>query len=261
MTAPIDAALIAFADELADAAGEIVRRYFRRGVTVDDKADMSPVTIADREAEAALRVLIERRFPDHGILGEEHGSVRTGAERVWVLDPIDGTKSFISGVPLFGTLIALVEGGVPVLGVIDQPISRERWIGARGHKSALNGAAISTRACPALGAATLFATTPDMFRGADAEAFQRLKSAVKLARFGGDCYAYGLLAAGFVDLVVEACLKPYDYAALVPVIVGAGGSMTDWQGGPLGLTSDGRVLACGDPRLAPAARGVLAGRA
>src|SRR5258708_10834522 len=136
MTAPIDAALIAFADELADAAGEIVRRYFRRGVTVDDKADMSPVTIADREAEAALRVLIERRFPDHGILGEEHGSVRTGAERVWVLDPIDGTQSFISGLPLFGTLIELVQGGGPVLAVICHRVSPRRWIGARGHETA-----------------------------------------------------------------------------------------------------------------------------
>jgi inositol-phosphate phosphatase/L-galactose 1-phosphate phosphatase/histidinol-phosphatase len=260
MTAPVDAALIAFANELGDAAGEIVRRYFRRGVAVDDKADMSPVTIADREAEAALRVLIETRFPDHGMLGEEHGSVRANAERVWVLDPIDGTKSFISGVPLFGTLIALVERGVPVLGVIDQPILRERWVGARGHKSTLNGAAIATRACPGLAAATLFATSPDMFKGADAEGFQRLKSAVKLARFGGDCYAYGLLAAGFIDLVVEASLKPYDYAALVPVIVGAGGSMTDWQGGPLGIASEGRDIACGNPRILPAARGLLAGR-
>jgi histidinol phosphatase-like enzyme (inositol monophosphatase family) len=258
MTAPVDPALIAFANELADAAGEIVRRYFRRGVAVDDKPDMSPVTIADREAETALRARIERRFPNHGILGEEHGTVHADAERVWVLDPIDGTKSFISGVPLFGTLIALVDRGVPVLGVIDQPISRERWVGARGLRSTLNGAAISTRACPALGSATLFATTPDMFRGADAAAFQRLKSAVKLARFGGDCYAYGLLAAGFIDLVVEASLKPYDFAALVPVIAGAGGSMTDWRGGPLGLASDGRVLACGDSRLADAARGLLA---
>jgi inositol-phosphate phosphatase/L-galactose 1-phosphate phosphatase/histidinol-phosphatase len=258
MTEPVDAALIGFANELADAAGEIVRQYFRRGVAVDDKPDMSPVTIADREAETALRGRIERRFPAHGILGEEHGSLRKDAERVWVLDPIDGTKSFISGVPLFGTLIALVERGVPVLGVIDQPISRERWVGARGRPSTLNGAPISTRACPALTAATLFATTPDMFRGADADAFQRLKSAVKLARFGGDCYAYGLLAAGFIDLVVEASLKPYDFAALVPVIVGAGGSMTDWRGDPLGLASDGRVLACGDPRLADAARGLLA---
>jgi inositol-phosphate phosphatase/L-galactose 1-phosphate phosphatase/histidinol-phosphatase len=261
MTAPVDAALISFANELADAAGPIVRRYFRQGVAVDDKPDTSPVTIADREAESALRALIETRFPDHGILGEEHGSVRTDAERVWVLDPIDGTKSFISGVPLFGTLIALVERGAPVLGVIDQPISRERWIGARGHKSTLNGRPISTRACASLGAATLFATSPDMFKGADAEGFLRLKSAVKLARFGGDCYAYGLLAAGFVDLVVEAGLKPYDYAALVPVITGAGGGMTDWEGKPLTLASEGRVLACGDPGLAAAARGFLAGRA
>ncbi|MGH7125405.1 MAG: inositol monophosphatase family protein, partial [Stellaceae bacterium] len=212
-------------------------------------------------AETALRQRIETRFPDHGILGEEHGTLRADAERVWVLDPIDGTKSFISGVPLFGTLIALVERGVPVLGVIDQPISRERWVGARGRKSTLNGADISTRKCAGLGSATLFATTPDMFRGADAEGFQRLKGAVKLARFGGDCYAYGLLAAGFIDLVAEASLKPYDYSALVPVIAGAGGSMTDWQGRPLGLGSDGRVLACGDPRLAAAARGLLAGRA
>jgi len=258
MTAPVDAALIAFANELADAAGAIVRRYFRRGVAVDDKPDMSPVTIADREVEMALRARIGQRFPDHGILGEEHGSVHTDAERVWVLDPIDGTKSFISGVPLFGTLIALVEGGVPVLGVIDQPISRERWLGVRGARSTFNGVPISTRACPALGSATLFATTPDMFKGADVEAFGRLKSAVKLARFGGDCYAYGLLASGFIDVVVEASLKPYDFAALVPVIAGAGGSMTDWRGGALGLASDGRVLACGDPRLAQAARGLLA---
>jgi histidinol-phosphatase len=260
MTAPLDAALIAFANELADAAGPIVRRYFRQGVAVDDKPDTSPVTIADREAESALRELIEKRFPDDGILGEEHGSKRTDAERVWVLDPIDGTKSFISGVPLFGTLIALVERGVPVLGVIDQPVSRERWIGARGHKSTLDGAPIATRRCAALAAATLFATSPDMFQGGNADAFQTLKGAVKLARFGGDCYAYGLLAAGFIDIVVEAGLKPYDYAALVPIITGAGGSMTDWQGKPLTLASDGQVLACGDPGLAAAARGFLAGR-
>ncbi len=177
MTAPIDAALIAFADELADAAGEIVRRYFRRGVTVDDKADMSPVTIADREAEAALRVLIERRFPDHGILGEEHGSVRTGAERVWVLDPIDGTKSFISGVPLFGTLIALVEGGVPVLGVIDQPISRERWIGARGHKSARR---LARRRCLPPPPTCSGAPTPRPFSASRARSSSRALAAIAM---------------------------------------------------------------------------------
>jgi histidinol-phosphatase len=251
----------AFIDELATISGDAIRPFFRTSLGVEDKSRggaFDPVTAADRAAEAAMRAMIRNQFPAHGIIGEEFGAERADAELVWVLDPIDGTKSFISGVPLFGTLIALVERGVPVLGVIDQPISRERWVGARGLRSTLNGAPISTRACPALGSATLFATTPDMFRAADADAFQRLKSAVKLARFGGDCYAYGLLAAGFIDLVVEASLKPYDFAALVPVIAGAGGSMTDWRGGPLGLASEGRVLACGDPRLADAARGLLA---
>jgi len=177
---------------------------------------------------------------------------------VWVLDPIDGTKSFISGIPLFGTLIALLHRGRPVLGIIDQPISRERWCGVVGQQSTHNGAAIRTRPCPVLAAATLFATSPDMFQGADAAAFVRLKSAAKLTRHGGDCYAYGLLASGFIDCVVEAGLKPYDYCALVPVIEGAGGIMTDWQGRALGLASDGRVFAAGDRGLHAAARALLA---
>jgi inositol-phosphate phosphatase/L-galactose 1-phosphate phosphatase/histidinol-phosphatase len=261
MSRPVDPALLAFANGLADTAGAILRRYFRRGVAVDDKADLSPVTVADREAEAALRAAIEREHPADGIFGEEHGALRLDARRVWVLDPIDGTKSFISGVPLFGTLIALVEDGEPVLGVIDQPISRERWLGARGHASTLNGAAIRARACPTLGAATLFATSPDMFVGADSGGFQRLKGAVKLARYGADCYAYGLLAAGFVDLVVESSLKPYDFLAAVPVIEGAGGRITDWEGRRLGLGSGGRVVACGDPGLAAGARALLTGGA
>jgi len=261
MSGAIDPGLLAFANELADTAGAILRRYFRQGVAVDDKADLSPVTIADREAEAALRAAIERAFPADGILGEEHGALRLDARRVWVLDPIDGTKSFVSGVPLFGTLIALVEAGEPVLGVIDQPVSRERWLGARGHATTLNGVPIRSRACPALAAATLYATSPDMFSGAEAGAFQRLRSAVKLARYGADCYAYGLLAAGFVDVVVEASLKPYDYLAMVPVIEGAGGRIVDWEGRRLGLGSGGRILACGDPALLPSARALLAGGA
>src|SRR5215469_10299663 len=191
MTAPVDAALISFANELADAAGEIVRRYFRQGVAVDDKADLSPVTIADREAELALRALIETRFPEHGNLGQEHGSIRADAEYVWVLDPIDGTKSFISGVPLFGTLIALVHRGHPVIGVIDQPILRERWVGAEGRATTFNGASQRTRPCPMLAQATLFSTAPQaMFTGAEAAAFARLSGAVKLLRTGADCYAY-----------------------------------------------------------------------
>ena len=259
MTAPVDESHLAFADRLADAAGAVARRYFRRRIAVDDKDDASPVTIADREAEAAMRALIEERFPDHGIFGEEHGRVRADADYVWVLDPIDGTKSFICGAPLFGTLIALTWRGHPVLGVIDQPIARERWVGAEGQSSTFNGAAARTRRRAELREATLFCTTPDMFAGADAEAFQRLKTAVKLTRYGMDCYAYGLLASGFVDLVVESGLKPYDYCALVPVIAGAGGVMTDWQGGELGIGSDGRVVACGDPALAADARARLAG--
>lgn len=259
MTEAVDAALLALASTLADASGAIIRRYFRSGVAVDDKPDRSPVTVADREAEAALRQIIERRHPDHGIVGEEQGATRDDAEYVWVLDPIDGTKSFISGVPLFGTLIALAHRGTPILGVIDQPILRERWVGARGHKTTLNGAPVRTRACPALEAATLFATSPDLFRGAAAAGFERLEAAVKLARFGADCYAYGLLAAGFIDLVVEASLKVHDYMAAVPVIAGAGGIVTDWEGRPLGLGSGSRVVACGDERLSAPARALLLG--
>jgi inositol-phosphate phosphatase / L-galactose 1-phosphate phosphatase / histidinol-phosphatase len=260
MTEPVAAAHLALAEALADAAGAIIRGYFRQKIAVDDKSDLTPVTIADREAEAAMRRLIEERFPQHGIIGEEHGRLRPDAQHVWVLDPIDGTKSFISGIPLFGTLIALTHRGRPVLGVVDQPILRERWVGAKGRATTMNGTPARTRPCPSLAAATLFSTAPEiMFKGADAEGFGRLRSAVKLARNGADCYAYAQLASGFIDLVVEGGLKPYDYCALVPVIEGAGGVLTDWQGGALDLNSDGRVVACGDPTLAAAARARLSG--
>src|SRR5207253_3669588 len=193
---------ITLALSLADAAGEAIRPYFRQPLTVDDKADLTPVTIADRAAEQAMRSPIERRFPEHGIIGEEFGRVRENAEFVWTLDPIDGTKSFISGVPLFGTLIALARQGRPILGIIDQPISRERWLGATGHPTTFNGTAIRCRPCAAIAAATVFSTSPDMFKGADAAAHGRVAKAAKLARFGADCYAYGLLAHGFIDLVI-----------------------------------------------------------
>jgi inositol-phosphate phosphatase / L-galactose 1-phosphate phosphatase / histidinol-phosphatase len=252
-------AFVALALDLADAAGAVIRPYFRTRLVIDDKPDLSPVTAADRAAEAAMRTLIERHFPDHGIIGEEFGRVREAAEFVWVLDPIDGTKSFISGVPLFGTLVALTHAGRPIVGVIDHPILRERWLGAAGRASTLNGAAIGCRACAELAAATLFATTPDMFKGADAAAFARVSHAVKLTRFGADCYAYGLLAAGFIDIVLEASLKPYDFCAIVPIVEGAGGLATDWRGNGLGLASDGRVLVAGDTRAHRAALALLAG--
>jgi inositol-phosphate phosphatase / L-galactose 1-phosphate phosphatase / histidinol-phosphatase len=253
--------LLVLASRLADAAGAEIRPHFRNLSTIEEKPDLSPVTVADRAAEAAMRTLIETQFPDHGILGEEFGEVRGEAEYVWVLDPIDGTKSFISGVPLFGTLIALTRGRRPILGIIDQPISRERWVGASGRPTTLNSAAIRCRACSGLAAATLFATTPEMFKGKDAGCFARLSAAVKLTRFGADCYAYGLVAAGFVDLVLEAELKPYDFCAMVPIAEGAGGIATDWRGTPLDLASDGRILVVGDRRVHEAALGLLnAGR-
>jgi inositol-phosphate phosphatase / L-galactose 1-phosphate phosphatase / histidinol-phosphatase len=249
--------LTAFALCLADMAGEAIRPYFRQPIAVDDKADLTPVTAADRAAEQAMRTLIEERFPDHGIVGEEFGPVREAAELVWTLDPIDGTKSFISGVPLFGTLIALARGERPILGIIDQPISRERWVGVAERPTTLNGKVVRCRACPALAAATLFATTPEMFKEADAAAFARVSRAAKLTRFGADCYAYGLLAAGFIDLVLEASLKPYDFCAMVPIVEGAGGVATDWRGADLDLASDGHILVAGDRRSHQAALALL----
>jgi inositol-phosphate phosphatase / L-galactose 1-phosphate phosphatase / histidinol-phosphatase len=217
------------------------------------------VTAADRAAEQVMRALLEGQFPDHGIVGEEFGRVREGSEFVWTLDPIDGTKSFISGVPLFGTLIALTRDKRPILGVIDQPISRERWVGAARRPTTLNGVVVHCRTCPELATATLFATTPDMFKERDAAAFARVSAAVKLTRFGADCYAYGLLAAGFIDLVLEASLKPYDFCAMVPIVEGAGGVATDWQGSNLDLASDGRILVAGDRGTHQAALALLGG--
>jgi inositol-phosphate phosphatase/L-galactose 1-phosphate phosphatase/histidinol-phosphatase len=250
---------LALAAELADAAGAAIRPYFRTGLAIDDKADLSPVTAADRAAEATMRHLIGTRFPEHGIIGEEYGPERADAEFVWVLDPIDGTKSFISGVPLFGTLIALARAGRPILGIIDQPISRERWVGAAGRPTLFDGRPVRCRPCADLTAATIFATTPDMFRGGDAAAFGRAAAAAKLVRYGADCYAYGLVALGFIDLVIEASLKPYDFSAMAPIIEGAGGVASDWRGEPLGLRSDGRVIIAGDPRAHQAALALLQG--
>lgn len=249
----------ALAERLADAAGAVARRYFRTPVAVDRKADASPVTIADREAEAAMRAILRAEAPTHGVFGEEEGADRADAEWLWVLDPIDGTKAFISGQPTFGTLVALLHNGRPVLGVIDQPIARERWLGVRGGPTLFNGTPVTSRRCGDLSTATLYATTPEMFQGEDAAAFTRLRAACALTRYGLDCYAYGLLALGFVDVVAEAQLRLYDYAALVPVVEGAGGRMAAWSGEELGRRSDGRVLAAGDPRAFEAARALLQG--
>lgn len=242
----VNPAFIDVAHRLADAAGSVIRRHFRTPVPIDDKADDSPVTIADREAERVMRELVRETFPDHGIIGEEHGTERIDAEWVWVFDPIDGTKAFIAGKPTFGTLICLMHRDVPVLGVIDQPIAGERWLGAVGYGATFNGAPIRTRACGDVAAATVSTTDPGLITGDDRAAYDRLEAAAKRHIYGMDCYAYALLSSGFIDLVCEAGLKLYDFAALVPVIQEAGGRVTDWRGQPVGPATDGRVLAAGD---------------
>ena len=198
-----------------------------------------------------FRAILAVERPADGIVGEEHGTTNGDADWLWVIDPIDGTKSFITGRPTFGTLVALLYRGRPVLGVIDQPIVGDRWVGAIGRQTILNGQPAHVRACPALDRATVNTTSPDLFGPDDYAAFRRVATGVKLTMYGGDCYAYGLLAAGFVDLVIEAGLKLYDYAALVPVVEGAGGVMTDWSGAPLGSRSDGRVVAAEMPPPTP----------
>ncbi len=243
------AADLELANRLADAAGATIRPLFRGTWSEERKDDRSYVTEADRAAEAAMRRILEAERPQDGIHGEEYGLTREGAARQWVLDPIDGTTSFIAGRPIFGTLIALVQDGWPVLGVIDQPVLKERWVGRVGEATTFNGRAIRTRPCPDLSEAVLATTSPNMFGDDDADAFMGLARGVAERKivWGGDCYSYGLLAGGHIDVVCEANLKLYDYAALVPVVEGAGGTMSDWQGHPLDAGSDGRVLALGDP--------------
>jgi inositol-phosphate phosphatase/L-galactose 1-phosphate phosphatase/histidinol-phosphatase len=240
---------IALAQRLADVAGAAIRPYWRGEIGLESKDDASPVTAADRAAEAAMRRLIEAEYPRDGIIGEEYGSERPGASRQWVLDPIDGTTSFIAGRPIFGTLIALMQDGWPVVGVIDQPIAGERWVGAAGEPTTFNGKPVRARLCPSLDEALLATTSPHAFSAREGEHFLGLAAKVATRRivYGGDCYNYGLLASGHIDLVVEAGLKLHDLAALVPVVDGAGGMMCDWSGEPLNADCAGDVIALGDP--------------
>jgi len=240
---------IALALRLADAAGEAIRPHFRSGLASDRKADATPVTIADRAAEEAMRRILKAEVPRDTIIGEEFGTDAGSNGRSWVLDPIDGTVSFIAGRPIFGTLIALVVDGWPVLGVIDQPILRERWLGAAGQATTFNGREVRTRACRELADAQLATTGPQYFDDHEGDHFMALAARTDHRRMmmGGDCYNYGLLASGHIDLVCEAGLKLHDWAALVPVVEGAGGTMCDWNGEPLHAESQGHVLAIGDP--------------
>ena len=249
----------------ADAAAEAVRPYFRAGLVADDKSDDSPVTLADRAAEQAMRAVLATHCPEHGIIGEEFGATGPGSAPGsgglrWILDPIDGTRAFITGRTTFGTLIALVEDETPVIGIIDQPITRERWVGVIGRPTVFTGplgGRMGCRPCPALGQAELSCTSPEIFTDETRPRFERLRAAVRRTSWGGDCYAFGLLALGQIDVIVESGLKPWDWAALVPVITGAGGSVTDWAGNAMRLDGPGEVLALGNPVLLQQAIGIL----
>ncbi|MDD2876118.1 MAG: inositol monophosphatase family protein [Acidiphilium sp.] len=251
---------VAVATAAADAAGGVIHRYFRATLGVETKGDDSPVTLADQGAEAAIRAILHAHCPDHAIIGEEMGGTATG-RYTWMIDPIDGTRAFITGRPIFATLIALLDDGVPILGLIDQPITGERWL---AHNNALHftgpHGTPGTRRIGTIADAELSCTSPEMFSPAQHANFQTLAAACRRVTYGGDAYAYGLLALGQIDIIAEADLKPWDWAALVPVIEAAGGSVTDWHGAKLTLESDGTVLALGDPRHRDAAVSALSRR-
>ena len=243
------AAETALAHRLADAARAAIVPHFRSGLAHERKADASPVTLADRAAEEAMRRILTAEVPQDGVVGEELGISEGRSGRQWVLDPIDGTTAFLAGRATFGTLIALLVEGFPVLGVIDQPVLQERWLGVAGEPTTLNGAPVTTRSCPELSHAAIATTGPHYFSQDEGDVFMALAQATDHKRMimGGDCYNYAMLASGHLDLVCEAGLKLYDFAALVPVVEGAGGTMCDWNGEPLHAGSDGHVLALGDP--------------
>ena len=250
----------ALAQRLADAAGAIIRPYFRADLNIETKADESPVTIADREAEQAMRAIIEAECPEHGIRGEEFPFKPGAGEWHWILDPIDGTKLFITGIPLFGTLIALAHNGKPVIGVVDQPVNGERWTGTMDGGATFNGAAIKTNGRDNLAGAKLFTTSLYEYHADQAQAFERLSAATALTRQGTDCYAFAMLAMGFVDIVTETNLNEWDMAAHIPIIENAGGVVSDWQGQPLRF--DGQIkietaIAAANPTLHAQALAVL----
>jgi len=245
--------LIAFAHTLADAAGPAILPHFRKSIPVTNKADQGrfdPVTEADKAAEVAMRRLIEARYPDHGIYGEEFPDKPATGPFAWQLDPIDGTRGFITGLPVWGTLIGVSHEGAPLAGMMDQPYTGERfWSGIDGarFRSPAGETAIQTRKCPDLSQAILAATAPDMFKDEQFDRFRALSGQVRMTRFGGDCYLYCMLAAGFIDIVAEASLKPFDIAPLIPIIRAAGGVVTTWDGGD--PSQGGEIVAAGDPAL------------
>jgi len=253
----------AFIGRLATSSGETILPFFRTSLSIDNKSaskDFDPVTEADRAAEAVMRRLIKYHFPQHGIVGEEFGNEREDADYVWVLDPIDGTKSFIAGFPIWGTLIALLHKGTPVFGMMHQPFIGERFSGdnaSANYQGPSGERKLQVRRCASLKEATSYTTSPLLMNASDRATFARIENEVRLSRYGGDCYSYCMLAAGHLDLVVETELKPYDIAALIPIVTGAGGVVTNWEGGP--AQNGGRIVAAGDQRVHEAALKLLKG--
>ena len=251
-----------FVDELARISGETILPFFRTSLEIENKktGGFDPVTVADRAAEDAMRALIRRYFPAHGILGEEYGSERTDAEYVWVLDPIDGTKSFIAGMLAWGTLIGLMRFGEPVFGMMHQPFSRERFTGDGGaarYRGPSGPRDLHVRRCEGLSDALLFTTSPLLMDKADRAVFGSVEDKVKLSRYGGDCYAYCMLAAGNIDLIIETEIKPHDIVPLIPIVAGAGGIITTWENGP--AQNGGRIVVAGDKRVHEQALEMLKG--
>ena|ERR1700728_3157828 len=243
----------AFIDELAAASGDTIRPFFRTTLGVENKSrsgGFDPVTAADRAAEAAMRTLINRTFPEHGVVGEEFPAERPDAEYVWVLDPIDGTKSFICGMPAWGTLIALTRHGEPLYGTMHQPFTREHFAGdgqVASYRGPAGDRALRTRPCVDLKDAIMLTTSPLLMSEPEQVCFRRVEAAVRLSRYGGDCYGYCMLAAGHADLIIETQLKPHDILALIPIIEGAGGVITTWDNGR--PHAGGRIVAAGDRRV------------
>lgn len=246
-----------FAERLADTAREIIAEAFPQDRRPDTKSDFSPVTETDRRIEAALRIRIADTYPDHGVLGEEFAPTGLDQEYVWIIDPIDGTKAFVGGLAVFGTLIALTRGGIPVLGVIDNPLTEERWLGAKDRPTTLNGRRIQSRPCADLGVALMSNGNPDSFDAEARRRFERLRRDVAWCVYGGSCTSYGRVADGSLDICLDAGLDPFDYCALVPVLAGAGAAITDWEGRPLRLGSGHLCVATGDARLHDAVLGRL----
>src|SRR3954469_20958898 len=252
----------AFVDKLATVSGEAILPFFRTALTVEakkrDDGAFDPVTAADRAAEAAMRTLIRESFPAHGIIGEEYGSEQADAEYVWVLDPIDGTKAFISGMPVWGTLIGLSRFGEPVFGMMHQPFTRERFAGDGGaahYRGPAGKRDLRVRSCASLPEAIIYTTSPLLMKSADRDRFRRVEEKARMSRYGGDCYGYCMLAAGLIDIIIETELKPHDVMALIPILTGAGGVMTTWENAP--PQSGGRIIATGDRRLHAAALDLL----